>query len=188
VNFVENEIIIPRKKSKSFGSAILMLFSALLLCLPIVIYFELIPGLEASSERGMPLFVVILCIILIPILAICAIFYFRQIFNDKPVLIVNQKGITEYASARSVGFIKWEDIEYINVFPYFDNTFYFCLYLKRPEKYIKNEKLLRKLNNSKYTKKWGHIFFTSLYFKKEFNVVSDTMKYYFEKSKKNTEW
>jgi hypothetical protein len=43
-------------------------------------------------------------------------------------------------------------------------------------------------NNSKSTKKWGHIFFTSLYFKKEFNVVSDTIKYYFEKSKKNTEW
>ena len=181
---MENEIIIPRKKSKSFGNAILMLFSALLMCLPIVIYFELIPGIKASDEEGMPLFVVILCTILMPILAICAIFYFRQIFNDKPVLIVNQKGITEYMSARSVGFIKWEDIEYINVFPYLDNTFYICIYLKRPEKYIKNKKLLRKLNNRKSTQKWGHIFFTSIYFKKEFNVVSETMKYYFEKNKK----
>ncbi len=185
---MENEIIIPRKKSKSFGNAILMLFSALLMCLPIVIYLELIPGIKASDEEGMPLFVVILCTILIPILALCAIYYFRQIFNDKPVLIVNQKGITEYMSARSVGFIKWEDIEYINVFPYLDNTFYICIYLKRPEKYIKNEKLLRKLNKQKSTKKWGHIFFTSIYFKKEFNVVSDTIKYYFEKSKENTEW
>ena len=185
---MENEIIIPRKKSKSFGNAILMLFSALLLCLPIVIYFELIPGIKASDEEGMPLFVVILSIILIPILALCAIYYFRQIFNNKPVLIVNQKGITEYMSARSVGFIKWEDIENINVFPYLDNTFYICIYLKRPEKYIKNKKLLRKLNNRKSTQKWGHIFFTSIYFKKEFSVVAETMKYYFDKSKENTEW
>ena len=102
---MENEIIIPRKKSKSFGNAILMLLSALLLCLPIVIYFELIPVIKASDEEGMPLFVVILSIILIPILALCAIYYFRQIFNNKPVLIVNQNGITEYMSARSVGFI-----------------------------------------------------------------------------------
>ena len=185
---MENEIIILRKKSKSFGNAILMLFSALFMCLPVVLYFELIPGVEVLNKEEMPLFFVILCIILIPILAICAIFYFRQIFNNKPVLIVNQKGITEYMSARSVGFIKWEDIEYINVFPYLGNTFCFCIYLKRPEKYIKNEKLLRKLNNQKSTKKWGHIFFTSIYFIKEFNVVSDTMKYYFEKSKENPEW
>ena len=102
---MENEIIILRKKSKSFGNAILMLFSALLMFLPIVIYFELIPGIEASNEDGMSLFVVILCTILIPILVLCAIYYFKQIFNNKPVLIVNQKGITEYMSARSVGFI-----------------------------------------------------------------------------------
>lgn len=185
---MENEIIIPRKKSKSIGNTILMLFSALLLCLPVVIYFELIPGIEVSSEDGMPLFVVILCITLIPILLFCAVYYFKQIFNNKPVLIVNQNGITEYMSARSVGFIKWEDIENINVFPYLDNTFYICIYLKRPEKYIKNEKLLRKLNNKKSTQKWGHIFFTSIYFKKEFSVVSETMKYYFEKNKENIEW
>lgn len=185
---MENEIIIPRKKSKSIGNTILMLFSTLLMFLPVVLYFELIPGIEVLNKEEMPLFFVILCIILIPILAICAIFYFRQIFNDKPVLIVNQKGITEYMSARSVGFIKWEDIENINVIPYLDNTFYIGIYLKRPEKYIKNEKLLRKLNKQKSTKKWGHIFFTSIYFKKEFSVVAETMKYYFEKNKENIEW
>ena len=163
------------------------MLSFLQVFLPIVIYFELIPGIEASNEDGMSLFVVILCTILIPILVLCAIYYFKQIFNNKPVLIVNQNGITEYMSARSVGFIKWEDIENINVFPYLDNTFYIYIYLKRPEKYINNDKILRNLNNRKSTQKWGHIFLTSIYFKKEFSVVSETMKYYFEKSKENIE-
>lgn len=34
---MENEIIIPRKKSKSIGNTILMLFSTLLMFLPVVI-------------------------------------------------------------------------------------------------------------------------------------------------------
>ena len=35
----------------------------------------------------------------------------KEIFNEKPVLIVNEIGINEEVSYNSVGMIKWEDIQ-----------------------------------------------------------------------------
>ena len=71
------------------------------------------------------------------------------------------------------------DIKAINIIPYADNTYFICILLKDPAKYIKNTKLLNKLNKQKRTIKWGHIRFSSLYFKKEFNNIIEIMKYYY---------
>jgi hypothetical protein len=80
--------------------------------------------------------------------------------------------------------IKWEDIQNINIIPYMDKTYFICIFLKTPEKYINNQKILNKLNKQSTTNKWGHISFSSLYFKKEFKEVIEIMQYYFAQNNK----
>ena len=173
---MKKEIIIPRKKSKSIKYTIGMFLSTILLILPIVIYFADISWITSD----IPLFVVIMCSLFAPVLTFCTVRCFKQIFNEKPVLIVSEIGINEGMNDNSVGMIRWEDIQNINIIPYMDNTYFICIFLKRPEKYILNQKLLNKLNRqSTRNNKWRHISFSSLYFKKEFNEVLEVIRYYF---------
>lgn len=171
---MNKEITIPRKKAKSIKFTIGMFLATVILILPIIIYFVDIPWLTADT----PLFFVIMCILVAPICAFCTVGYFKQIYNKKPVLIVNEIGIQEGMSYNSVGMIRWEDIKKINIIPYMGNTHFICIILKSPEKYIKNQKLLQRLNR-RSTNTWGHISFSSIYFKKEIKEVAEIMKYYF---------
>lgn len=172
---MNKEIIIPRKKSKSINFTIGMFLGTVLLILPSIIYFTDISWITSD----IPLFFVIISILCAPVCAFCTVEYFKQIFNKKPVLIVNEIGIHEEMSYNSVGMIKWEDIKNINIIPFTDKTYLICIFLKIPEKYIKSQKLLNKLNRQSATNKWGHISFSSLYFKKEFKEVIEIMQYYF---------
>ncbi len=177
---MNKEIIIHRKKSKSIKFTIGMFLVTVLLILPIIIYFTDIPWITSD----IPLFVVILSSLCVPVCAFCTIGYFKEIFDEKPVLIVNEIGINEGMSHNSVGMIKWEDIQNINIIPYMDKTYFICIFLKTPEKYIENQKILNKLNKQSTTNKWGHIRFSSLYFKKEFKEVIEIMQYYFAQNNK----
>lgn len=177
---MNKEIIIHRKKSKSIKFTIGMFLVTVLLILPIIIYFTDIPWITSD----IPLFVVILSSLCVPVCAFCTIGYFKEIFDEKPVLIVNEIGINEGMSHNSVGMIKWEDIQNINIIPYMDKTYFICIFLKTPEKYINNQKILNKLNKQSTTNKWGHISFSSLYFKKEFKEVIEIMQYYFAQNNK----
>jgi hypothetical protein len=175
------EIIIPRKKSKSIGYTIFMFAIAALFLFLAVIYFFDVPGINADD---MPLVAVALILLATPIFIWCGIIYFKQIFNENPILTVNAGGITEQTNKIYTGLIRWEDIEEIKVIPYMDNTYWIGIVLKRPEKYIENEKLLKRHNKQRDTIGWaGHIAFTSLYYKKQIGEVSDTMQYYLAKSK-----
>ena len=181
---MKKEIIIPRKKSKSIKFSIGMFLSSLLLLLPIILYFKDFEWITAE----VPLFVVILCIPCSAVCAFCSIAYFKEIFNNKPVLIVNKNGIHEETSRNSVGMIKWRDIKNINIIPYMDNTYFIGIVLKEPEKYITDSKRLIKIKRKKTTNKWGHVYFSSLYFKKEFNEINELMKHYFSLSKEENEF
>ena len=174
---MEKEIIIPRKRSKSIKFTIMMFFATIITTLPIILYFADLSFI--TSE--VPLYVAVIGIVCAPICGLCTIAYFKEIFNEKPVLIINECGLQEEINYNSVGLIKWEDIKAINIIPYADNTYFICILLKDPAKYIKNTKLLNKLNKQKSTIKWGHIRFSSLYFKKEFNNIIEIMKYYYSK-------
>ena len=90
-------------------------------------------------------------------------------------------------STYCTGLIKWEDVDDVTIIPYMNNTYFIGILLKRPEKYIKNEKLLNRLNKQNGTKKWGHIRLSSIYFKKEFKNVVELIKYYFD-TKRNNEY
>ena len=177
---MNKEIIIHRKKSKSIKFTIGMFLATVVSIFPIIIYFTDIPWITSD----IPLFVVILSSLCVPVCAFCTIGYFKEIFDEKPVLIVNEIGINEGMSHNSVGMIKWEDIQNINIIPYMDKTYFICIFLKTPEKYINNQKILNKLNKQSTTNKWGHISFSSLYFKKEFKEVIEIMQYYFAQNNK----
>ena len=73
----------------------------LIMILPIVFYF----GDFDFITSDIPLVVVIIAIIVLPVLIWTTIYYFKQIFNNKPVLIVNEKGIEEGMSTYSTGLI-----------------------------------------------------------------------------------
>ena len=178
---MEKEIVIKRKKSKSIGFCLFMFITTLLMILPIVFYF----GDFDFATFDIPSVVVILAFAILPVLIWATIYFFKQIFNDKPVLIVNEKGIEEGMSTYSTGLIEWEDIEDVTITPYMDNTYFIGILLKSPEKYIKNEKLLNRLNKRNSTKKWGHVSISSMYFKKEFKDVVNLISYYRVQNKNN---
>ena len=178
---MEKEIIIERKKSKSIRISLFMFIITLIMILPIVFYF----GDFDFITSDIPLVTVIVAIVILPVLILTTIYYFKQLFNNKPVLIVNEIGIEEGMSTYSTGLIKWEDIEGVTIIPYMDNTYFIGILLKRPEKYIKNEKLLNRLNKQKSTKKWGHVHLSSIYFEKEFKDVVNLISYYWKQNKNN---
>ena len=180
---MEKEIIIERKKSKSIRLSLFMFIITLIMVLPIVFYF----GDFDFITSDIPLVAVILAIAILPVLIWTTTYYFKQIFNHKPVLIVNEKGIEEGMSTYCAGLIKWEDVDDVTIIPYMNNTYFIGILLKRPEKYIKNEKLLNRLNKQNSRKKWGHIILSSIYFKKEFKNVVELIKYYFD-TKRNNEY
>ena len=184
---MNKEIIIHRKKSKNIEITIVLFLATVVLIFPIIIHFTDIPWITSD----VPLYIIILSGLCAPVCAFCTIGYFKEIFNEKPVLIVNEIGIivnefgiNEEVSYNSVGMIKWEDIQNINIIPYTGKTYFICISLKTPEKYIENQKLLNKLNRQSTTNKWGHISFSSLYFKKEFKEVIEIMQYYFAQHNK----
>ncbi len=178
---MEREIIIERKKSKSIIISLFMFIIDLIILLPIITYFVDFDFITSD----IPLVIVILAIVELPLLIWTTVYYFKQIFNDKPVLVVNEKGIEEGMSTYSVGLIEWEDIENVKVIPYMNNTYFIGIILKRPEKYITKEKLLNRLSKQKSTKKWGHVHLSSIYFKKEFKSVIELISYYYEMHKNN---
>ena len=105
---MEKEIIIERKKSKSIRISLFMFIITLIMILPIVFYF----GDFDFITSDIPLVAVIIAIVILPVLIWTTIYYFKQIFNNKPVLIVNENGIEEGMSTYCTGLIKWEDIDF----------------------------------------------------------------------------
>ena len=176
MELLNKEIIIPRKKSTSIKSAIFMiLLSALFIFVPCIYFFEI-----SWITSKPPLIAVICSLVFLPVFIFCAIIFIKQIFNDEPILVINELGIKEEMSAIHAGLIKWEDIELVSVSPYLDNTYWIHIYLKNPSEYIKNARTLEKLEKQAKHHNAGHICFTSFYFKKEIYEVSALIEYYIE--------
>lgn len=180
---MDKEIIIPRKKSVSIFYSVCMFLVTVMFILIVVAYFSEAPWFYAD----IPIFLVILFILCIPFFALTFWFFFKNIFNDTPLLTINALGIDENMSYHhNMGIIKWDDIEKISVYPGYTGRlgskgfYYIYITLKHPEDYIKDQKILNRLKKQKATQKYGHIVFTSLYFEKEFTSVCDLMQYYLE--------
>ena len=181
---MDREIIIQRKKSKSIIYAVFLFIVAALFCLPVVEYFVDIPWI--GNGKDIPLFVVILSVPFILLMLFCSYIFIKQIFNDSPVLTVNQYGIREEWTPYHLGLISWDDIADVMVIPmpdYIHHTV--CIILKQPEKYITDQKLLKRVTAPGYAEKYGHVSLTSHYFRKEFPEVMELINYYLEKHKQN---
>ena len=170
---MEKSIIINRKKSVSIKAALLLFFAMSLFGLYLYLYY----GKPVWLTSGIPFFLVVIAYLIMPILLFAFIFYFRSIFNHKPVLIVNENGIHEQIRYRSLGMIKWTDINKISVQPYMDKTYLIHIYLMNPDVYLLKKPFLkfRRLN-------YGHVIISTLYFKKDFQKVMEIINYHFEKN------
>ena len=83
---MKTEIIVPRKKSTSLGAALLLFFAAAAMIFIIVGHF-----IDFFDEENVLL--VLGAVAVAPICIGCGVFYFKQIFNEEPVLTVNEQGI-----------------------------------------------------------------------------------------------
>ena len=168
---MEKSIIINRKKSVSIKAALLLFLVMSLFGF----YLYLYHGRPAWLTSEIPFFLVVIAYLIMPILLFAFIFYFRSIFNHEPVLIVNENGIHEQVRYRSVGMIKWIDIEKISVQPYMDKTYLIHIYLINPDDYLikKSRFSFKRLN-------YGHVIISSLYFKNDFEKVIEIINYHFK--------
>ncbi|MDE6469983.1 MAG: hypothetical protein K2L19_03055 [Eubacterium sp.] len=83
-----------------------------------------------------------------------AVYFAKRIKRKKPILVVNDKGITDHTSAISVGFIPWDDIERIYIGSQQGNKF-IELQIKDEEKYLSNMSFIKK-KTVMANKKLGH--------------------------------
>lgn len=170
---MEQSIIINRKKSVSIKAALLLFFALSLFGFYLYLYY--VRPVWLTSE--IPFFLVVIAYLIMPILLFAFIYYFKSIFNHKPVLIVNENGIHEQMRYRSLGMIIWTDINKILVQPYMDKTYLIHIYLINPEVYLKKKSMF-KFKRFNY----GHVIVSTLYFKKDFEKVMEIINYHFEKS------
>ncbi len=170
---MEKSITINRKKSVSIKTALLLFFVMSLFWFYLYLYY----GRPTWLTSEIPFFLVVIAYMIMPILLFAFIYYFNSIFNHKPVLIVNENGIHEQMRYHSLGMIKWTDIEKISVQPYMDKTYLIHIYLINPGDYIKKKPIF-KFKRFNY----GHVIISTLYFKKDFEKVMETINYHFEKN------
>lgn len=170
---MEKSLIINRKKSVSIKATLLLFFAMALFGFYLYLYY----GRPVWLTSEIPFFLVVIAYLIMPILLFAFIYYFRSIFNHKPVLIVNENGIHEQMRYHSLGMIKWTDIEKISVQPYMDKTYLIHVYLMNPDVYLQKKPFFkfRRFN-------YGHVIISTLSFKKDFQKVMEIINYHFEKN------
>lgn len=67
----------------------------------------------------------------------CAWYYIKGSLHPKPVLIVDEQGVTDQSSALAFGFISWQDINRIYAIEFMQQV-YIELELRDEEKYLKS--------------------------------------------------
>jgi hypothetical protein len=84
-------------------------------------------------------------IIIFPIMVLGTIIAIKDIWNKNPYLIIREDGLIQNIAKYQSGLIRWEDIEDIKISPIVDGTCAIRIFLKNPEKYISNPKMLERL-------------------------------------------
>ena len=177
---MNKEIEIKRSIKVTLKNVIIMLITLLIISWPLV--WSIIDFESFKFEFERKAILLLLCsIFVMPIIIFAMIFYVRNLFDKTPILVINDEGIHERLRISKLGLIKWIDIEKIKVKKdVFDNDF-ICIYFKEPEKYINNEKELKRIRLKGLDCNNGHVYFTSIYFKDKVNDVIESIQYYFSK-------
>lgn len=80
----------------------------------------------------------------LPFFGLVSILLFKKLFDNKPGLIINAKGITDNTNSSSIGLIKWSDITKISQKKVVSTKF-LLVEIRNPEDYIKKANRLKKL-------------------------------------------
>ncbi|MBX4262370.1 hypothetical protein KTC96_06335 [Clostridium estertheticum] len=99
-----NEIIIRENKMK----VILLIILAIIMLVGCV--FDLVIGIIKINS-----FYIIIGIIGTAFFGVCFFYIIKRALSHKPLLIVGEDGITDMSNATSVGFVAWEEIEFVSV-------------------------------------------------------------------------
>lgn len=181
---MNQELIIPRNKRKFCANAIFMILIALMVLFVSATYFLEIPGVDNPP----PLPLAILFILCAIIMLAASVLAFRQAFKTTPLLVINAYGIQENINYRNtVGLIRWEDIADIDIVPAIRDTYFYCIHLKRPEKYIKNPRLLAKIKNATKKPPFGHICFPTTDIQKYMDAIIAITQHYFDLTRERAE-
>lgn len=132
---MNSPIIIPAKRNRYLLLSLMTLFMVLLSIFCIIFY---------QTELANNFFAWIFYIfgwIGIVFFGFGLFYFLKQVFtpNLKPLLVVDEKGITDRSSAIAIGFIPWEDIQFIHLQPHLNQT-YISVTL------VDNEPYLAKMN------------------------------------------
>ena len=110
-----------------------------------------------------PLVFKILCFILTPIIIVALYMTWKQIKNPVYLFFANDNGF-EIGIGKSIGFVKWSDVEKAMVMPFLSETEVLGIFLKNPEKYfpiLRNGKARRNridIPSNHFTKKqWEEV-------------------------------
>ena len=132
----EKEFIIYQNKKGNIVYSLLSFILAIIAILSLFVHFDINIILE-----------IIMKIILsfgVFFFGYAGIYLIRRMKNNKEMLIINNKGITDNSSAISIGFIPWEEIEDAYIGSSVGNEF-IELKIKNEEKYLKNLPFFKKL-------------------------------------------
>ena len=130
----EEQIEIPLSKTK----LILMLAGAIIFVLSGIWFVSKPKELSAQSFHYSPESIFIVGLVSILFFGICAIFIFRKIADNKPGLIINDKGIIDNSGATSIGLILWHDISEIRRGNVAGQDFIIVI-VSNPEEYINRQ-------------------------------------------------
>lgn len=131
---MSDNIEIPLSRTK----LVLLLIGALLFFF-LGIWFIIDAEQFITNRFQYPQIIVIIGVIATIFFGLCLLFILKKLFDSKPGILIDQKGITDYSSATSIGVIEWTDIMEIRTVQIV-STKILILKTDKPDKYIEKAK------------------------------------------------
>ncbi|MDA6071095.1 hypothetical protein NJT12_15880 [Flavobacterium sp. AC] len=90
----------------------------------------------------------------LPFFGLASLLLVKKMFDNKPGLIINEKGITDNSNSSSIGLIKWSDITEISLGRVMSTQF-LLIKVSNPEDYIQKANQMKKLLLKQNLKTYG---------------------------------
>lgn len=115
-----------------------------LLCLGCLVFIAVGGWLFSDYlNESESLFTGILGIVCIALFSACLIFFIRRLFDHSPALVINHEGILDHSSYIPGGFIRWDDIEDIELYQLSGQTM-IGIQLKDPDSFVERQQGLKR--------------------------------------------
>ena len=101
-------------------------------------------SIEGMKRYNSRVFIDVLALTVIVFFGAVGMFSIKKIFDYKPGLTVNRKGLVDNSSGLSLGTIYWSEVDRIEQIRFGKQKFV-SIYLKDPENFLDNKKILKKI-------------------------------------------